>query len=409
MADAKSTIPLNVKPQSSKQKRNMRDRRLLVATVVVVLAAWIYGYFANGTDVVPLVPEVIPGADQVDVANGLFVGRDDTGQIVGYAAVGEAPGYAGPIEVLVGVDPAGAILGVKIVKQRESPGFFRLVENRDFPAQYASKVVTDPLRLGEDLDAVTGATVSAEGVAMSVKTAVSQIAAAGLNMSLPQEKRPIKFGAPEIVLLLLFLSGYIGHKLRSRVWKRRVRWGTLIAGMILLGFVYTAPFTITMVISLLSGYWPDWHNNLYWYFLLGGIIFVTTVDAQNPYCHWFCPFGAFQECLAAVSGAKLFRPRDWNEPLKWLQRGLALGAVVLGLVLRQPGVAGYEPFGTLFDFRGTAVAWIFLALISLASLLVKRPFCNYLCPLDPVVDFIAVGRRWVREGWRKWTKRTASA
>jgi hypothetical protein len=298
---------------------------------------------------------------------------------------------------------------VEIVKQSESPGFFRLVENRDFTGQYASKAVTDPLKLGGDLDAVTGATVSTEGVARSVKTAVSQIATAGLDITLPPEKQPIKFGAPEIVLLLLFLSGYIGHKLRSRVWKRRVRWGTLIAGMVLLGFVYTAPFTITMVISLLSGYWPDWHNNLYWYFLLGGIIFVTTVDAKNPYCQWFCPFGAFQECLSAVTGAKVFRPRDWNDALKWLQRGLSLGAIVLGLALRRPGVAGYEPFGTLFDFRGTAVAWLFLVLIALTSLVIKRPFCNYLCPLDPVVDFIATGRRWVREGWQKWTKRTANA
>lgn len=380
----------------------------MVATVVIVLAAWVYGYFVNGTDVAPLVPDVIPGTAQVGIENGLFVGRDEAGHVLGYAAVGEAPGYAGPIEVLVGVDLSGTILGVVIVKQRESPGFFRLVENRDFAAQYASKAVTDPLQLGGDLDAVTGATVSAEGVAMSVKTAVSQIAANGLNVTLPPEKRPIKFGLPEIILLLLFLSGYIGHKLRNQAWKRRVRWGTLITGMVLLGFVYIAPFTITMVISLLSGYWPDWHNNLYWYFLLGGIIFVTTVDAKNPYCHWFCPFGAFQECLATVTGAKVFRPRDWNDGLKWLQRGLSLGAIVLGLALRRPGVAGYEPFGTLFDFRGTAVAWIFLVLIILASLVVNRPFCNYLCPLDPVVDFIAAGRRWVREGWQKWAKRTAN-
>lgn len=381
----------------------------MVVTVVLVLAAWVYGYYSNGTDVVALVPDVIPGTTQVDVVNGLFVGQDAGGNVLGYAAVGEAPGYAGPIEMLVGVDAAGTILGVEIVEQRESPGFFRLIENRDFVEQYTNKTITDPLQLGNDLDAVTGATVSAEGIERSVKTAVSQIAADGLDITLPPEKRQIEFGAPEIVLLLLFLSGYIGHKLRNQVWKRRMRWGTLIAGMVFVGFLYTAPFTITMVISLLSGYWPDWHNNLYWYFLLGGIIFVTTVDAKNPYCHWFCPFGAFQECLATMTGAKVFRPRDWNEALKWLQRGLSLVAIMLGLALRRPGVAGYEPFGTLFDFRGTAVAWIFLVLIVLASLVVKRPFCNYLCPLDPVVDFIAAGRRWILNGWRKWTKRTANA
>lgn len=69
-----------------------------------------------------------------------------------------------------------------------------------------------------------------------------------------------------------------------------------------------------MVVSVLAGYWPDWHTNLYWYLLVGGILFVTTVDAKNPYCSWLCPFGAFQECMAAVSKAKVFRPRLERPP-----------------------------------------------------------------------------------------------
>lgn len=400
---------INLKPAtpSAFQQRNRRERWLIGLTVALVLAAWVYGYFTSSTDVAPLVSEVLPGATRIESRGQLFVGLDAAGQVAGYAAVGSAPGYGGPIETLVGVDPAGQILGVKIVTQRESPGFFRLVENNNQPGQYTGRAVTDPLELGHDLDAVTGATVSAEGVANSVTAAVRNIAATGLNAPLPAKARPIQFGLPEITLLLLFAAGYFAHKLRNPALKRRIRWGTLLTGMIVLGFIYTAPFTITMVISLLSGYWPDWHNNLYWYLLIGGIIFVTTVDAKNPYCYWFCPFGAFQECLAVVSRAKLYRPRALNSYLTWIQRGLALAAIVLGLVLRRPGVAGYEPFATLFDFRGTTVQWAFLAIIVLASFAVYRPFCNYLCPLDAVVEFIAAGRRWLKEVWLKWRQRPA--
>ena len=183
-----------------------------------------------------------------------------------------------------------------------------------------------------------------------------------------------------------------------------LRWGTLLAGMVTIGFIYTLPLTISMIISFMSGYWPDWRTNLYWYLLIGGIIFVTTVDAKNPYCGWFCPFGAFQECLAAVTKAKLFRPRNLHTPLLWLQRGLALTAIVLGLALRQPGAAGYEPFATLFDLRGTTVQWALLIIVVFASLMMYRPFCNYLCPIDPVADYIAAGRRWVKERWITWRK-----
>lgn len=219
------------------------------------------------------------------------------------------------------------------------------------------------------------------------------------------ENTPIKFGIPEITLLGLYAAGYFGHKLHRATWTRRIRWLTLIVGMIVIGFVYTAPFTISQVVTLLSGYWPDWHNNLYWYLLIGGILFVTTVDAKNPYCSWFCPFGAVQECLAQITKAKLYRPRQWSGFFKWLQRGLAFTAVILGLAFRRPGIAGYEPFATLFDLRGTTVQWIFLALILLASLVMYRPFCNYLCPLDPVYDFIREGRRALREAWQAWKKR----
>jgi NosR/NirI family transcriptional regulator, nitrous oxide reductase regulator len=401
---APEPIPLQVSPKrpSKRQQQQRRDRLLLLGAFLLIASAWIYGYLNSGADVAPLVADVLPGSTNVQTSGDLFIGYDAEGEMVGYAAVGSAPGYAGPVEMLVGVNPAGKILGVVLVQQRESPGFFRLVTRSSLIANYAGEPITAPLRLGEDLDAITGATVSAEAVASAVRQATRQVAADGLNSPLPPERKPIEIGWPEITLLLLFASGYVGHKMRGGVWKQRVRWGTMIAGMIFLGFVYTIPLTITMIISLFSGYWPDWHNNLYWYLLIGGIIFVTTVEAKNPYCSWFCPFGAFQECLAAVSGAKRYRPRNLDEPLKWAQRGLALAAIVLGLALRRPGVAGYEPFATLFDFRGTTVAWVFLIVVIFASLVTYRPFCNYLCPIDPVVDMIAAVRRWFKDGWTRW-------
>jgi uncharacterized protein with FMN-binding domain len=382
-----------------------RQRRILIGSVALALIAWLIGYISSGSDFLPAIPEIIPGAARVASQGNIFVAYDNTDTVVGYAAVGKSQGYAGPIEMLVGIDLDGNITGVKIISQHETPGFFKLVMNAGFVEQFVSHSFADPLRLKDDLDAVSGATISAEGIASSTRQAVRLIAQQGLGSPLPAETKKIKFGVPEITLIALYAAGYFGHKHRSSVWKKRIRWGTMLVGMVVLGFMYTAPFTIAQVVSLLSGYWPDWHNNIYWYLLIGGIIFVTTVDAKNPYCSWFCPFGAFQECLAQVTGAKLYRPRRWSEFFTWLQRGLAFATVLLGLATRKPGIAGYEPFATLFDLRGNMIEVGLLLIIVLASLLMYRPFCNYLCPLDPVYDFIAEGRRWVREGWQLWKKR----
>lgn len=378
---------------------------VLGVSIFLAVAAWIIGYFSNGTDIISLVPNVVPGVSRVETQGELYVGFDTENTIVGYAAVEESQGYAGPILMLVGVNLAGDITGVQIVSKHETPGFFRLIETSGFIGQYSNLQYNDPMQIGQDIDAVSGATVSSDAIALSVREATHVIASDGLSAPLPPEKRPIKFGIPELTLIGLYAAGYFGHKHRNRIWKRRIRWGTLLVGMVVVGFIYTAPFTIAQVIALLSGYWPDWHNNLYWYILIGGILFVTTVDSKNPYCHWFCPFGAFQECLAQISGAKAYRPRGWSNFFTWLQRGLAFAAVLMGLLLRQPGVASYEPFATLFDLRGTSLEWILLALVTIASLLIYRPFCNYLCPLDPVYDFIAESRRWIREAWKKWQQK----
>jgi NosR/NirI family nitrous oxide reductase transcriptional regulator len=380
-------------------------RIVLIISVVLALAAWTYGYFSSGTNVLPMVSEVIPGATQVEIHGNLYVGYDQNGDVAGYAAVGEGQGYSGPVEMLVGINPQGEITGAKIIAQRETPGFFRLVLEHNLIGQFIGLKFNAPLSLGQDVDAVSGATFSAEGVASSIRAAVRTIAQNGLNSPLPPERKSIKFGIPEVVLLGLYVTGYFGHKMRSGQWKRRIRWGTLLIGMLVLGFIYTAPLTIAQVASLLSGYWPDWHNNLYWYLLIGGILFVTTVDAKNPYCSWFCPFGAVQECLAQITHAKLYQPHGLKKYFTWLQRGLAFAAILLGLALRRPGVASYEPFATLFDLRGTGPEWIFLGLVLLASLVMYRPFCNYLCPISPVVDFISEGRRWTRDIWQAGRKK----
>ena len=402
--EANKSVPARAKYAPSLKSISF-PRKVLIVSVVLALAAWAFGYFSSGTNVLPLVPEVIPGATRIEIHGNLYVGLAQNGEVVGYAAVGEGQGYAGPVDMLVGIDPQGEITGAKIIAQRETPGFFRLVLAHNLVGQFVGLKFNAPLSLGQDVDAVSGATFSAEGVAASIRAAVRTIAQDGLNSPLPPERKPVKFGIPEIVLLGLYVTGYFGHKMRNSRWKRRIRWGTLLTGMLVLGFIYTAPLTIAQITSLLSGYWPDWHNNLYWYLLIGGILFVTTVDAKNPYCSWFCPFGAAQECLAQITHPKLYQPRELKRYFTWLQRGLAFAAILLGLALRRPGVASYEPFATLFDLRGTAPEWIFLGLVLLASLVMYRPFCNYLCPLSPVVDFISEGRRWTREVWRTWRKK----
>ncbi|MGD8457139.1 MAG: FMN-binding protein [Anaerolineales bacterium] len=401
------TKPNTITPRDYKQKRTQRQRLLVIATSILIIAAWVIGYFSGDSDLLESALEVIPGAARIEQQGGLYVGYGEPEeQIIGYASVGQAIGYGGPIKVVVGIDPQGEVLGLKVVEQRETPGFYRLIDSFKYLDQFTDKDVSSQFSLEYDIDGVSGATMSSEGIAAATYQAVRLIAEDGLQAPLPPEKKPITFGGPEIVLVALFVTAYIANRQKNQSLKLRLRWTTLLGGMIFLGFVYTAPFTISQVIAFLSGYWPDWHNNLYWYLLIGGIIAITTLEAKNPYCYWFCPFGAFQEVLAQTTKATVCRPRQWKGYLVWLPRVLALTAIILGLLFREPGLVGYEPFATLFDLRGTALEWGLLLVTILASLVIYRPFCNFICPIDPVVVFIGVVRNWIREAGIRWKRRT---
>ncbi|TAK11806.1 MAG: 4Fe-4S binding protein [Anaerolineae bacterium] len=386
-----------------RRRRERTERVLAGLTVLLLLGAWIFGASRQGADRAGYLAQALPEAESFERRGDLWVGTRTAPEggetLVGYVGLGEAPGYGGPLEMMVAIDPAGNVAGVVVISHRDTPSFFHKLAANDFFDQLLGRPAGDGFALGEDLDGVTGATISAEGVAGAVRLAARDLSLAGLGQPVPEAPARLKVSLPEFVLVALYAVAYYAHRPNAR-FKNALRWGTMLSGIIFLGFWFNRPLTIAHITSLLSGYWPDWHTNLYWFLLVGGVFLVVTVDGKNPYCSWFCPFGAAQECLSAVGQVRLTPPRRWATALTWVQRGLAFGALFLGLALRQPSATSYEIFGTLFDFTGSRLQWVLLFLILLGSLFIYRPWCNYLCPLRPVVDLITYLRRWGREQWR---------
>ena len=401
------TTKPSLSPSQIRQARQRRRQYVIsICALVILIGAWLLGRMVGGSDYSSFVLDVLPNATNIEEAeNGLFVGysTNDVGEanVVGYAMSGSATGYGGPLTIMVGTDTDGNIVGVTVVDNRETPNFFRQLGNRKFYDQFAGESYTGQFSLGHDIDGVSGATMSSEAVAQGIRAAVRDIAATAIPGSeLPPIQQNIKFGVPEATLITLFFVSFFLHRLKQQPRiKKYGRWIVLLTGLVVLGFVLNKPFTLSNVVTLLSGYWPDWHNNLYWFILLGGIVLVTVIQGKNPYCSWFCPFGAAQELLGALSGAKPYQPRYLYNKLRWLQRVLAFAAIALGLAVRQPGAVSYEPFGTLFDLQGSWPQWLLLALILFGSLIIYRPFCTYFCPLDPVVDYVGEFRRLGKSLW----------
>lgn len=106
-----------------------------------------------------------------------FVGRKD-GRTTSVAFESESVGYSGPVELLVAVDPAGTILGVRVTAHSETPGLGDKIEieKSDWILGFNGKNLENPpLRRwavrkdGGDFDALTGATITPRAVVKGVR------------------------------------------------------------------------------------------------------------------------------------------------------------------------------------------------------------------------------------------------
>ncbi len=210
----------------------------------------------------------------------------------------------------------------------------------------------------------------------------------------------VRFWAwPEIVLLLLFAIGITGSY-TSVPGKKPLRWATRIAGLVLIGFVYCAPFTITNINSLLTGYLPDWRSHLYWYLMIIGVLLPLLLTRRQPYCNYICPFGATQDSLRALSGQSRGIPPKIQKWLRWFHGTIVLVVVFAAVYARNPGLTNYEVFGSLFGLTGLPWQFILLGLVLILALFFARPWCRFLCPIQGAARYISLVKSSLRSKTR---------
>ena len=84
-------------------------------------------------------------------------------------------GYDGPIKILVGLDTAGILTGIIVVDHHEPYGSFS-VDPPEFAAQFKGKNIRDPFKVGEDIDAVSRASMSILSATRAVKNSARRLA-----------------------------------------------------------------------------------------------------------------------------------------------------------------------------------------------------------------------------------------
>ena len=376
------------------------DRVFAVLALFIIIGAWFAGAFRAQADLLPFLKEAFPEADHFTPdSGGNFSAWNaaDEQELIGYVGVDSAHGYGGDLLLAVALALDGSIQSLAVVDHKETAAFFGRVSRRGVLDKLVGKNFADPFVLDQDVDSVTGATFSTRALADAARKASRSVASKNLGFTTAPEPAPkVRWGIPETVLTGLFLLGIIG-RLRRFKHTKKARWISMLIGLFVLGFLLNKPFTLVLVNKLLLGFWPQWQLHLYSYILVAGILLITLADNKNPYCEWFCPFGSAQECLAVIGGGKKRPPKNVHNSLRWFQRMIALGAIVIALFFRNPSITSYEVFGAFFHLIGTNFHFILLGIVLVAALFIRRPWCSYLCPLRPVTDYIRLVRNWIRD------------
>lgn len=129
------------------------------------------------------IPDLVPGSTEgvADQVSGRTVYRAMSGEVqVGWVVPATGQGFAGPIEILIGLsEDIEKLTGIYVLDQRETPGLGNKITEEEWLAQFEDKNTASPVRVragqtqGQEIIAVTGATISSETVCAIVNQTIS--------------------------------------------------------------------------------------------------------------------------------------------------------------------------------------------------------------------------------------------
>jgi NosR/NirI family nitrous oxide reductase transcriptional regulator len=357
------------------------------------------------------VEKLFPEATAVEFASNAsprhyraYGGPEDSRTLIGYAVSSTecAPGirgYAGPIPLLLALDPKGAVLSVTVLANDETPSYVSRLFAADSLARFAGATYRDPLRIGTDVDAVSGATVSQEALVSTVRATLRAFATAVLHREPPSEPR----AAPRLADFRLAAFAVVAAlSVLARLFAQRLRPWFLAVTVVVLGLVFGFFLSIADLVRLAFGISFGPAELVPRLALIGTVLALTVVFGRH-YCSMLCPYGCLQELLYAASPIRQAVSPRLDRILRAGKYVILLAVPVLFAAGRDFGVLAFEPFDATFRairspafLRDLVVSqtplFLLLVLLLAASLVTERFHCKYLCPLGALLSLASAAR-----------------
>jgi Na+-translocating ferredoxin:NAD+ oxidoreductase RnfG subunit len=369
-----------------------------------LLAAFIIGQIAAQTDYEALLQKQLPevkltrsqaNKDLPVVYRMEVDGAESPDAII----MSEGIGYGGPLVIGIKArrtDEGAKLNEVLMLSHKETPPFMERINNKDFFRQFAGKDVTDNFIVGDDIDAVSGATVSSEGFTAAIREAVHLGAVQHLKLPRTWQEPGWHIGVNEYILVALFALAFFGVYRRDRLAKY-ARLVVMVGTLAFVGFYANASLNLGNIAGMFMGYIPSPKQHPMWWIMMVGVLGSVLILGRNIYCHQICPFKVVQDLLQKISGVKLRIKPEVQRKSRALIFFLSWIALMLIFLSAHPALGSYEPFAMMFSLEGLGIQWYILPAALLGSLFVPSFWCRLFCPVGLYLNEIVRMRRAIRD------------
>ena len=134
---------------------------------------------------------VLPGAERYDEIQvgktTVYRGMDVAGSLIGYAFIASGGGFQGKLKIMIGIgSELIALTGIRVLESLETPGLGAKITEAPFESQFSGLEISPPVqyvknrrpdepKAPNEIDAITGATISSKAVVHIINTAASAV------------------------------------------------------------------------------------------------------------------------------------------------------------------------------------------------------------------------------------------
>lgn len=377
-------------------------RRLLEGCAwALLIAAFVIGQIAAKPDYEAMLATALPGEELTRFgAEGIlptvFIVQSTDDRIV----MAEGDGYGGPLVVGIRArrtEDGGRLAEVILLSHRETPAFMERLTRGTFFRQFAGKDVTDNFIVGDDIDAVSGATISALGFTKAVREAVHLGAVNHLGLTPTWQQPGWSLGRNEVLLVTLFaLAFYAGY--RKDKLAKIAKLTVMVGALLFVGFYANASLSLSTLAGIVMGYIPTPREQPIWWVMMIGVLGSVAFLGRNIYCQQLCPFMVVQDLAQKIGGVKLRIDSRFQKRARTVIFFMSWIALMLIFLSAHPALGSYEPFAMMFSLEGLGIQWYILPASLLGAFFVPRFWCRLFCPVGLYLNEMVRLRRRVT-GW----------